>query len=149
MATILIVDDEPPVREVLARWLQAAGHQTREAGNSNAALEAMAAAAADLVFCDVQMPGPDGLWLTGELRRRFPLSAVVLATGVSTVPGKISMQYGVMAYLLKPFDKTAVLDAVRQAMEWKVAATARGAESEDNGDQIAAWLASIDDALAP
>ena len=96
MADVLVVDDQRPVRELLMRWLREAGHEPREATDALDAIAAMSAQPADVVFCDVHMPGPDGVWLTGELRRLFPLSAIVLATGVSTVPAKVSMQCGVL-----------------------------------------------------
>lgn len=147
MANILVVDDESPIREVLTRWLETAGHEVRQAEDASAAIAAMKARAADVVFVDVQMPGPDGLWLTGELRRRFPHAAVVLATGVSTVPGRISMQHGVMAYLLKPFDRDTVIYAAQLAGDWHVEAAARADHADDSADRIAVWLATIDEAL--
>src|SRR4051794_16618287 len=107
MGYILVVDDEESVRTMLRRWLEDAGHEVREAADAMEALDIMAVAPADVAFCDVQMPGKDGLWLTGELRSRFHSTAVVLATGVSTVPPRVSMQAGVMAYLVKPVTRAA------------------------------------------
>ena len=52
---------------------------------------------AAVVFCDIQMPGHDGIWLTAELRKLYRKTAVVLATGVSTVAPGVSMQSGVLA----------------------------------------------------
>jgi FixJ family two-component response regulator len=103
--------------------------------------------AADVVFCDVHMPAPNGLWLTGELRRRFPTTAIVLATGDSTLPPKVSMQHGVLAYLLKPFRRSAVLAATGQAAAWHADAVTRGTPAADDADHVASWLASIDSAL--
>jgi DNA-binding NtrC family response regulator len=147
MADVLVVDDEPVVCEVLSRWLSAAGHAVRAAHDADAALDAMSNRAADVVFCDVHMPGPNGLWLTGELRRRFPATAIVLATGDSTLPPNVSMQHGVLAYLLKPFRRSAVLAATEQAAAWHADAVTRGAPAADDVDHVAAWLASIDSGL--
>ena len=80
MALILIVDDEHGVRRVLARGIKGAGHEIVEADSADAALAMTERQPAAVVFSDVQMPRRDGLWLTGELRTRYPTTAVVLAT---------------------------------------------------------------------
>ena len=64
----------------------------------------MKANPAAVVFCDVQMPGQGGLWLAGVLRTQFPYAAIILATGVATVPATTSLRPGILAYLTKPFD---------------------------------------------
>lgn len=144
MASVLIVDDEGPIRAILMRWLSAEGYVTREADGADAALVEMAADPAGLVFCDMQMPGHDGRWLTVELRRQFPQAAIVLATADSTVPANTSMQMGVMAYLLKPFNRDAVLDAARRGLAWHEAAVATGPRPEDGPGQVHDWLDALD-----
>jgi len=144
MALILVVDDEEPVRHVLRRWLTSAGHEVCEAENADAALAVMAATPAAAVLSDVQMPGHDGLWLTGELRKRYPGTAVILATGVSTVPASISMQAGVLAYLVKPFRSQDVLAAVTSAVAWHAEAAAKGAQPTEGMEKIKEWLDSLD-----
>jgi len=88
---VLIVDDEPRVCELMRRQLEDFGHELYGAEDAQAALDAMVRVPCDAIFCDIQMPGRDGLWLTAELRRLYPMSAVVLATGVSSVPPHVSM----------------------------------------------------------
>jgi DNA-binding NtrC family response regulator len=124
MATVLIVDDEEPVRTVLERWITAAGFEARVADSADNALQQMASAPCDVVLCDVQMPGRNGLWLTEQLRQHYPQTAIVLATGVPDVPGSTALQKGVVAYLLKPFERTAMLAAVRDGMEFRKMALA-------------------------
>lgn len=146
MSLVLIVDDEADVRRVLKRWVGGAGHELVEADSAAAALEVLARRPADVVFCDVQMPGGrDGLWLAGELRRRYPASAVVLATGVSTVPPESSLQAGVLAYLIKPFERTRLLEALETAVKWHEDTTAAGPRPEDTGDRLTAWLESLEE----
>ena len=118
MAVILIVDDETSVRHVLARWIEAAGHDVREADSADAALRDVEIQPPAVVFADIQMPGRDGLWLTAQLRKHHQTTAVVLATAVSTVASRISMQTGVIAYLVKPFTKAAVVEALSLALQW-------------------------------
>lgn len=144
MARVLIVDDEFPVRQLIARMTAPFGHEIAEADNAEAALVAMAATPADVVFCDVQMPGKDGRWLTGEICRLYPTTAVILATGVSTVAPSVSMQSGVLAYLIKPFSRQALLDALARALDWRATATASPPAARDSGAKMTAWLTSLE-----
>ena len=145
MARLLIVDDERPVRGMIHRCLQDLGHEIGEAENAPAALASMAQAPADVVFCDVQMPGEDGLWLTRQIRNMYPTTAVVLATGVSSVAPNISMQAGVLAYLVKPFSRQAVRDALTVALEWHDKVKVSGPRPEDIGERLQQWLDSLED----
>jgi DNA-binding NtrC family response regulator len=144
---ILIVDDEAPIRQILARWITAAGYTTIEADSAEAALEAMTINPAAVVFCDVQMPGQGGLWLAGVLRAQFPQTAIVLATGVTTVPATTSLRPGIIAYLTKPFDGPSVRKAIERAMVWHDAAVASGSrpsQSDDEGADLQAWLDTLE-----
>jgi CheY-like chemotaxis protein len=145
MAQILIVDDEAAVRQVIRRWVEDAGHVAREAETAQAALERLAEAPADLAFCDVQMPGEDGIWLTGQIRNKYPLTAVVLATGVSSVPPNVSMQAGVMAYLVKPFNRASLTHALTTALAWAEAQKTKGAHADDRGPKLQDWLDELKD----
>lgn len=143
MALILIVDDEQSVRQVLARWIQGAGHEILEAESADAALQVMEKQPAAVVFCDIQMPRRDGLWLTAELRKRYRTTAVVLATQVSTVAPQISMQVGVLAYLVKPFSQESVIHALEAALAWHTDTVAAGPRPEDTPERLQEWLDSL------
>jgi len=143
MAALLVVDDESQVREVICRWLTAAGYTCVEAESAEAALASMKNAVAPVVFTDIQMPGHDGLWLTRELRAAYPTTAVILATGVSTVPPAVSMQFGVMAYIVKPLRREKVLAALTQALAWHEEAVKNGVTAP-NPDVLSSWLDSLD-----
>lgn len=139
MRSVLIVDDEPRIREILVRWLTPAGYDVKEAPDADAALAAVAATAPDVVLCDVQMPGHDGLWLVEQLRLSFPAVAIVLATANASVPPVVSMQGGVVEYLIKPFERELVLAAVSHAADWHEAAVARHAGRSPT-DPVDEWL---------
>jgi putative two-component system response regulator len=144
---VLIVDDEAPIRQILGRWIKAIGYATFEADSAESGLAAMTANPSAVVFCDVQMPGQGGLWLAGVLRAQFPQSAIVLATGVTTVPATTSLRPGIIAYLTKPFNESSVRQAVERAMVWHDAAVAGGArpsESDGEGEDLQAWLDSLE-----
>jgi two-component system nitrogen regulation response regulator NtrX len=141
---ILVVDDEPVVREILTRFLHSAGFATREAGNTEEALASLAAEPAAVALCDVQMPGEhDGVWLTNEIRRRYFSTAVVLVTGVDSVPPTTSMQAGVIAYLVKPFTSAGVIDAAKRAVAWHEETEFAGPRA-DTLSALDAWFAEMD-----
>jgi CheY-like chemotaxis protein len=86
MSLVLIVDDQPAIRELLITWISRDGYQTVQAADAEAALDEMMGRPADVVFCDVQLPGPGEFWLAARLHERFPETAIILATGDSTAP---------------------------------------------------------------
>jgi two-component system response regulator GlrR len=140
---VLIVDDETAIRQLLSRWIAALGYRVTGADSAERGVAAMEIDPAAVVFCDIQMPGQGGLWLTSALRARFPDAAIILATGVTTVASAASMRSGVLAYLTKPFDKGAVEDAVHAGMSWHKETTAAGPQPADEGDGVQAWLDSL------
>ena len=144
MASVLVVDDESPIRRILTRWLADDGYEVQEADGADKALEVMAATPSAVVFCDMQMPGHDGRWLTGQLRERYPDAAVILATADATVPPNTSMQVGVLAYLLKPFDRHAVLDAAKLGIAWHDDVVASGPRPGATPDRVRDWLDSLE-----
>lgn len=86
------------------------------------------------------MPGHDGLWLVERLRKSFPHVAIVLATADDGVPPGVSLQGGVVEYLVKPFERGPILGAIRRAVEWHEAARASGPERTTEGDPIDEWI---------
>lgn len=102
-ATILVVDDEPDVREVLEEYLAKHGYATMGAANADAAKAVVAKAAIDLALVDVTMPGEDGLALARHLRERHASVAVVFVTSASTVVDRIvGLEMGGDDYISKP-----------------------------------------------
>ncbi len=144
---VLLVDDEASVRQLLARWIKIIGYESVEADCAEAGLEGLTTNPAAVVFCDVQMPGQGGLWLAGILRAQFPQTAIILATGVTTVPATTSLRPGILAYLTKPFDQPDVRKALKKSMAWHdaaVAASAQGSRPNDPDKGLQAWLESLE-----
>lgn len=142
MALVLVVDDESDVRQLLAQAIRFGGHEVLEADSSAAAIEVMERRAADVVFTDIQMPGRDGRWLTIELRKRYPMTAVVLATSVTDLSPTITLRFGVLSYLVKPFELNAVHDALATAIQWHDKVVASGLEAVE-AEQLEKWLDSL------
>ncbi len=127
---------------MLARWLALGGYETQEAGDTDAALERLASGECDVALCDVMMPGRDGLWLVEHARTHHPTVAMVLATGLDNVPPSSSLAENVVDYLIKPFEREAVLTAVARARAWAEAATLKR-DSGDVDDALSDWLRGV------
>jgi response regulator RpfG family c-di-GMP phosphodiesterase len=117
--SVLIVDDENGVRDLMCRWLEAGGYSVSTASNAEEALHRLAAAPSAVALCDIRMPGRDGLWLAERIRRRHPETAVIMATGVQDVGAAVeSMRQGAVDYLTKPFGRDRLREAVLRGLEW-------------------------------
>src|ERR1700734_4111128 len=113
MATVLIVDDEPRVREGLVRAVASKGHRTVAASSLAEARDALAREELDCVLLDMRLTDGDGLDLPREMRGG-PLreNPVIMATAWATSEGMILvMKAGAFEYVTKPFDLPALLDA--------------------------------------
>jgi putative nucleotidyltransferase with HDIG domain len=114
----IVVDDEPRLRRVLVRLLEADGFVCREGGSGLEALKLMEADPAPLVISDLRMPEMDGVTLLKELVRRFPGTAVIMVTAVAEVESAVAcLQQGALDYVAKPFHLDEVRARVSQAME--------------------------------
>ena len=125
-ATILIVDDEPDVREVLQEYFETHGFEVLMAGDAAAARALLRSRSVDLALLDIHMPGEDGLSLARHLRERHESMAVVMLTSASTVVDRIvGLEIGADDYVSKPFDPRELLARVRSVLR-RVAQTASG-----------------------
>ena len=122
-ASVLVVDDENGVRDLVSRWLRSGGYQVTTASNADEALTRVHDEAPAVALCDIRMPGHDGLWLAQKIRHDAPETAVIMATGVHDVGSAvISLRQGVIDYLTKPFGRDRLRDAVTRGLEWHRAA---------------------------
>ena len=121
MPTILVVDDEESIRELLRRILEPEGYTVALASDSKGALAAMTEHSPHVVFLDMHMPGEDGWWLADQIQRQFPTSATVLATGDQDVSSSGNLRRGIIAYLVKPFQREDVLRAAQDGVNWAAA----------------------------
>ncbi|MCC6317857.1 MAG: response regulator [Gemmatimonadaceae bacterium] len=114
----MVVDDEPHLRRVLMRVMQADGFACEEAGSGMQALAALEREPATLVLTDLDMPELDGIGLLRAVRARHPDTAVMMITAVADVGTAVScLSAGAMDYLTKPFHIEEVRARVRQALE--------------------------------
>jgi two-component system OmpR family response regulator len=113
MAKILIVDDDPAIRDVVRFALTRAGFEAMEAADGPAALDAFAAAAPDLVVLDVLLPGLDGIEVCRELRRRSSVPILFLSSKEDEVDRVVGLELGGDDYIGKPFSPRELVARVR------------------------------------
>ncbi len=114
---VLVVDDEPDVREYVLEVLQAAGFATSEAANGVAALEAIASAAKfDLLLTDVKMPGFDGFELSKRAKERDPDLRVLYMSGYIN---RRNINRDREDFLPKPFQSRELLGCVFEILNRK------------------------------
>jgi two-component system phosphate regulon response regulator OmpR len=124
-ATILVVDDEPDVCEVVTEYFVAHGYAALAAPGAAAARELAASRLVDLALIDINMPGEDGLSLARHLRERYASIAIVMLTSASTVMDRIvGLEMGADDYVPKPFDPRELLARVKSVLR-RTSAAAR------------------------
>ena len=113
MRTVLVVDDDPGVRDLLAHILEPLGHHVLMADNADAAIAVLQYRHVDVAVCDIVMPGHDGIWLVDQILTRFPAVAVAILTGLQELDPHVTLRPGVVAYLTKPFDEDALAEVIQ------------------------------------
>ena len=125
MHSVLVVDDDHALRGALSSWVQELGYEVRAAESATGALDTLSAAPADVALCDVHMPGEDGVWLASQIRERYPSTAVIMATGAHDVDIAVaSLRSNIVDYLLKPFGRARLIEALRLGVDWHRASKA-------------------------
>src|SRR5581483_669930 len=114
--TVLVVDDDRAVREVLSAVLKEEGYPVRQAASADAALQMLRGDDLPLLLCDVKMPEHDGLWLLDHVLQRHPHAAVVMLTGFGDTESAVDcLKRGAADYLLKPPRVTELVRAIERA----------------------------------
>jgi len=115
---LLVVDDDPLVRDIIVESIQAMGYTVDWSGNGMEALERNLAQPYDLIVTDMLMPGLDGLSLIRNLNVQGSKSDVIVITGYGSVENAVEcMKAGALDYLIKPFTIDQIQMAVRKAVE--------------------------------
>jgi DNA-binding response OmpR family regulator len=135
MATVLVVDDEPIVREVVVRYLVREGHRTLEAADGDGAREAIERTDPDLVVLDVMLPGTDGLELCRWIRSKSGLPVIMLTARGDEADRIVGLELGADDYVTKPFSPRELAARVRSVLRRSAAVTAP-AETLSFGDVV-------------
>jgi DNA-binding response OmpR family regulator len=113
---VLVVDDEPIVREVLARYLARGGFSVETAADGRRALEAFDAWTPDLVVLDLMLPEVDGLEVFTRIRSRAATPVVMLTAKGQETDRLVGLEMGADDYIVKPFSPREVVARVRTVL---------------------------------
>ncbi|MND46358.1 C4-dicarboxylate transport transcriptional regulatory protein DctD [compost metagenome] len=115
---VLLIDDDPHLRQALSQTLDLAGLKVQALGDAQGVAEWIGKDWPGVVVTDIRMPGIDGLELLGQLRERDPDLPVLLITGHGDVPLAVqAMRAGAYDFLEKPFPSDQLLDSVRRGLD--------------------------------
>lgn len=147
-AQLLLVDDEPGLREAVKDYLEASNFNVQVASNASDAWDWMQQNTPDLVISDIMMPQVDGYQFLKQLRddTRFKTLPVIFLTAKGMTGDRIQgYQAGVDAYLPKPFDPDELVAIVENLLARRTAKTSSGVEEGETPDlaELASQIAQI------
>lgn len=126
-ARVLVVDDEPMVREVVTRYLQNDGHEVREAADGVEALRELDRRAFDLVVLDLMLPSVDGLSVLRQLRDRSEVPVIILTARGDEGDRVLGLELGADDYVVKPFSPRELTARVTSVLRRAGSTAPRGA----------------------
>jgi DNA-binding response OmpR family regulator len=132
-ATVLVVDDEPMVREVVARYLELDGLRVEQAADGTAAAEWLADHRPDLVVLDIMLPGVDGLSLLRQLRAAGDVPVILLTARADEIDRVLGLELGADDYVVKPFSPRELAARVRTVLRRVSAPASDGRAMVDFG----------------
>ena len=135
MTTVLVVDDEPIVRDVVVRYLQRDGFDTLEAADGETAQKLIEGGAPELVVLDVMLPGTDGLALCRWIRSRGQLPVIMLTARGEEADRIVGLELGADDYVTKPFSPRELAVRVRTVLR-RSAQAPPAAERLELGDLV-------------
>lgn len=117
---ILIVDDEEPIRQSLARHFSFKGYETETADHGRSALSLMETRCFQVVISDIIMPVMTGIDLLKQIRKDYPMTRVIMITGYVTLENALAcLRYNADTCIFKPIEDLGELDrAVETALEY-------------------------------
>jgi DNA-binding response OmpR family regulator len=133
-ASVLVVDDEPLVREVVARYLERDGLRVQEIGDGAEALRWLEVNRPSLVVLDLMLPGTDGLQILRTLRESGDVPVILLTALAEEVDRIVGLELGADDYVVKPFSPRELAVRVRNLLRRTTSAVPRPTEPLEFGD---------------
>ncbi|HXO85727.1 MAG TPA: response regulator [Gemmatimonadales bacterium] len=121
MACIVVIDDQEPIRRIVRRALEQAGHEVLDASDGEGGLQLLASHSADAVISDIFMPGMDGIQTLRQIRKQFPGVRVIVMSGGDS-SGMLDLRrdaelLGAVKSLPKPFTTHEIVEVVNSVLE--------------------------------
>lgn len=123
---VLIVDDDPEIRDLLADYLESAGLRASTAADGDAMWTRLGLSPVDLVVLDVMLPGVDGLALCRELRRDSQMPVIMLTARGQATDRIAGLEIGADDYMAKPFEPRELLARIRGVLRRSAGGEPRG-----------------------
>ena len=114
--SILVVDDEPTIRDVIRRYLERDGFTVREAADGQTALREIEENLPDLIVLDLMLPGVDGLAITRHIRQRHTVPIIMLTAKGETSDRIYGLDLGADDYVAKPFSPQELVSRIRAVL---------------------------------
>jgi DNA-binding response OmpR family regulator len=131
--TVLVVDDESVVREVVVKYLRREGYRTLEAGDGDAAVALVEHERPDLVVLDLMLPGTDGLAVCRWIRERSELPVIMLTARAEEADRIVGLELGADDYVTKPFSPRELAARVKTVLRRARSPQPRDAHVEFDG----------------
>jgi putative nucleotidyltransferase with HDIG domain len=149
MHSVIVVDSDRRERAGVAAWITALGFEPWQVESADEALDRMAEAPASIALCDVSGETRQGIWLASELRERHPSTALIMATPLRDIDLAISsLRNDVVDYLLKPYDRERLHEALILARDWHAASDGVDQLQQAMEDRIRSRRAAVAATLA-
>jgi DNA-binding response OmpR family regulator len=129
-ARVLVVDDEPMVRDVLSRYLERSGFEVEAAADGERALAAFEARRPDLVLLDLMLPRVDGFEVFRQIRAQADSPVIMITARGQTTDRIVGLEIGADDYVSKPFSPAEVVARVRSVLRRATAAPRTGRPDE-------------------
>jgi two-component system phosphate regulon response regulator OmpR len=135
---VLVVDDDPAIREMLAEYLGEHGYQVAQAASGAAMRAEIERARPAVVLLDVGLPGEDGLTLARYLREHYHIG-IIMVTGAADVVDRVAgLEVGADDYIAKPFDPRELRARLKSVLR-RVQASAPAAERKGPGAELVSF----------
>ena len=132
---VLIVEDDPEVREMMGEYLETHGYQVTLCGNGEAMRKALAESVPHVVLLDLNLPGEDGLSLARWLRGNHDVAIIMVTAAAEVVDRVVGLEVGADDYLAKPFDPRELRARLKSVLRRAGGAAAKP-EKEAAGKRI-------------
>lgn len=148
-ATILVVDDEPSITDLLSEDLAEEGYNCVTVPTGEDALERLSKSNFDAILLDLKLPGISGMDVLREVRSNCPETAVIVVTASGDAQTAVeAMKIGAVDYITKPFELERVNSSVEAALKAKTVWTSRPTAKEEGAearDKEVGWTRYLDD----